>query len=268
MNHRDYYIPLDWFVCPVLKQPLKLSGSFLVSSAGSYEKNKKYGFWDFTPKQLSDLKTPEWKTWRILQDNSVVSYKADPKNNLGVGKREDFGEFSTFCNFKGIVLDVGVGPQKSPTHIRYCSENDVQFVGIDPIVGIQPRSFAFVQGLGEYLPFRNDLFDQVIFVTTLDHFINPRIALLEAKRVLKPKGNICVWTGEKDRDAPKPSRSHEWYEKLTTPEGAEDPFHFKRLDAQLFEAYAADAELSLEDHIVMPVDKWRRNLFYRLAKKC
>ena len=266
MGRRDLVIPLDWFVCPVLKKPLTLKGACLVSPAGSYERNQTYGFWNFIPKDLRDLQRQEWKTWEILQQNSVVSYRADPRNNLGVGKRQDFDEFSTFCHFSGIVLDVGVGPQKAPSHIRYCKRPDVHFVGIDPLVGIQPRIFSFVQGLGEYLPFRADLFDQVIFATALDHFIDPLAALLEAKRVVKNEGTICVWIGEKDRNAPKPSRSHKWYEKLFVPQGADDPFHYKRLNAQSFAAYAVEAGLSVANHLAFSVDRWRRNLFYRLSK--
>jgi ubiquinone/menaquinone biosynthesis C-methylase UbiE len=166
----------------------------------------------------------------------MIPYKLHPERNLGVGKRADFLEFSNFAAFSGNVLDVGVGPQRIPTHMEYGSTENVHFVGIDPLVGEQPREFDFVRGLAEFLPFRDRLFDHVLFVTTMDHFIDPRPALKEAKRVMKKNGIISVWIGEKDRNAPQSSVA-DWYEKLSVPDGAEDRFHYKRLTAQDFLGY-------------------------------
>src|SRR5262249_30276809 len=36
-------------------------------------------------------------------------------------------------------------------------------------------------------------FDHVLFATSLDHMLNPHKTLLEAKRVIKPKGKINIW---------------------------------------------------------------------------
>jgi hypothetical protein len=117
---------------------------------------------------------------------------------LGVGEREDFRLFADWSRFHGNVLDVGVGPQKVPSHMRYAAGGDATFWGIDPLRGEQPREYGFVQGLGEFLPFGDGIFDQVLFVTSLDHFIDPRVPLREARRVLAAGGEVCVWLGEKD----------------------------------------------------------------------
>ena len=256
-------IPLDWFVCPVSKAPLKSAGDELVSSHGRYRRNAEFGYWDFMPAAPGIIDRPEWRTWQQLQDNGVVSYEADPEHNLGVGRRQDFLDFAAFCDFRGNVLDVGAGPQRCPTHVEYCEREEVFFVGIDPLAGAQPRCFSFVLGLGEFLPFRHGLFDQVLFVTSLDHFIDPRPPLEEAKRVLRRGGDIGVWIGEKHGNAPRPTVTNEWYEKLQVPPGAEDRFHFKRFTSRDFEGYLADAGLVAVDRHVIEVDEWRSNLFYR-----
>jgi len=258
-------IPLDWFVCPVTKERLVYKDDRLISSFGAFPRIADYGYWDFIPYGLRDLNRPEWRAWEILQKNAMVPYTLHPERNLGVGKRKDFLDFAAFAGFSGVVLDVGVGPQKIPTHMEYCSRDDVFFVGIDPLAGEQPREFAFVQGLAEFLPFRDRLFDQVLFVTTLDHFVDPRPALKDAKRVVKKGGFISVWIGEKDRNAPQ-GASADWYEKLIVPDGADDPFHYKRLTAHDFLEHLADTGLMVAERETITIDPWRQNHFFRLCE--
>lgn len=259
-------IPLSWFVCPVTKEKLKYKDDKLFSSFGTYQRDKKFGYWDFIPRGLKEFKKHDWTVWSQLQNNACVSYQEDPKHNLGVGKRKDHMQFAKFCKFKGNLLDVGCGPQKIPTHMQFCKRRDVFFVGIDPLIGDQPREFAFVLGLGEYLPFHDKLFDQVLFVTTLDHFINPLLPLKEARRVITTDGEICVWIGEKSHNAPRPQESHEWYDNLEIPKGAENKFHYRKLTALDFENYIKKANLSIKDKQDIEIDKWEKNLFYKLSK--
>jgi SAM-dependent methyltransferase len=260
-------IPDDWFVCPVTKQPLERTDGVFRSPRGYvFRKNHQFDFWNFTPEHLEDLNADVWKTWQRLQENGVASYQNDPEHNLGVGKRRDYMTFAEFCNFQGTILDVGVGPQECPTHLQNAGNPEVHFVGIDPLVGAQPRDFSFVQGLGEYLPFRSELFDQVLFVTTLDHCVDPRAALIEAKRVLKNKGEVIVWLGHKDKNAPRPPHSPAWYRDLTVPSGAEDIFHFKRLAPEDAEGFYKDCGLCVTEKVVHTIDPWRMNVFYRLRR--
>jgi SAM-dependent methyltransferase len=262
-----FEIPVNWLVCPETKKTLVADGETLKSESGNYRKDKTYGFWNFIPARLKLFDEGRWASWNVLQENATVPYKDFPERNLGVGPRVDFLQFADFCKFKGNVLDIGVGPQKCPTHIQYNKIPGVFFVGVDPLVGQQPREFAYVQSLGEYLPFRNHLFDQVLFVTSLDHFIDPRVALSEAARVTKADGEICVWLGEKDKNAPKPAESPEWYKKLRIPEGAEDPFHFKRFSIDEFKQYVLEAGLCITEEEIHVVDEWRKNCFYKLKIK-
>ncbi len=258
-------IPLDWFVCPEQKTSLTFVNQTLVTENNDvYEKDLEGNFWNFIPENLEIFDNEKWNSWNILQDNGVTTYKNDATKNLGVGPRKDFLDFGKFCNFQGIVLDIGVGPQKCPTHIEYNEKEHVFFVGIDPLKGDQPRDFAFVEALGEYLPFKDELFDQVLFVTSLDHFIDPVTALMEAKRVMKKSGEICVWLGEKDKNTPKPIVSPEWYSKLQIPEGAEDPFHFRRFSIEEFKSYLPLAGLAITESKIIEVDQWRKNCFYKI----
>lgn len=217
--------------------------------------------WDFTDGAKAD--DADWQVWEQLQDNGVVSYTEDPEHNLGVGAREDYTEFARFAGFHGLVLDVGCGPQPWPTHFSLHAPG-TRFVGVDPLVGEEPAEYTQIRALGERLPFRSGVFDQVAFATSLDHFVDPVAALAEAGRVVRADGSVEVFLGEKSADAPPPSVTHDWYEALSQPPGADDVFHIKRLDAEdargLFEA----ARLTVADHRRIEIDKYRSIHFFKL----
>lgn len=256
-------IPLDYFVDPVTKEPFLQKGEALIGNDGKVHFSEPEGFWSFMPEVK---KEKGWPVWEQLQANGESSYDNDPANNLGITERKDFLDFSEFCQFRGLVLDIGCGPQAWPTHMKYGKSNGATFLGIDPLIGEQPRRYNFIHGLGEYLPFRDDLFDQALFVTSLDHFLLPVEGLKEARRVIKADGEICVWIGEKAKDAPRPKVSPQWYRDLETPEGADDPFHFKRFDVRQFEAFASEADLKVKLKKIIRVDEYRQNIFYKLVK--
>jgi len=116
----------------------------------------------------------KWDLWQKLQDNGLASYEHAPDENLSVGKRRDAQAYATFCHLDGcMTLDVGCGPQRLPS---YGAGQGRRFVGIDPLPGVEERDFHFVQAIAEYLPFRDGVFDRVLFDTSLDHFLNPQRA--------------------------------------------------------------------------------------------
>jgi SAM-dependent methyltransferase len=169
----------------------------------------------------------KWGLWEQLQANGAEVYDGDPAGNLSVGDRGDARAFAEFAQLTGWVLDVGCGPQALPSYA-----GGDHFVGIDPLAGGR-REFAFVQGIAEYLPFRDGVFDRVLFATSLDHMLSPQRAIAEARRVIKPDGLVCVWHGEPPLP---PERS--WRDRVRqyvgggprplgykTPRGAADPFH-------------------------------------------
>jgi SAM-dependent methyltransferase len=192
------------------------------------------GVTDFTPNPPPDERVrARWGLWEQLEANGADAYELDPPSSLSVGDREDVRAFAEFCRMDGRVLDVGCGPQELP---GYALGQD-QFFGIDPLRGVQPRAFSFVQGIAEYLPFRSGVFDRVLFATSIDHVLVPELALAEARRVSKSGGEIAIWLGE---PTPVPirerwkRRSPEPLTKIDTPQGvvgfevpagATDAFH-------------------------------------------
>lgn len=184
----------DLLVCGVchgeLQDRVGSEGFVCVDCSREYQRRDRVA--DMTPVPPPDeVLRSKWGVWEELQANGEHSYNADPDSNLSVGERDDAARFAEFCRLRGAVLDVGCGPQARPSYA-----GAGRFVGIDPLRGERERSFDFVQGIGEYLPFRDGTFDQVLFATSLDHLLDPVRALREAVRVLAPGGTIEIWSGE------------------------------------------------------------------------
>lgn len=219
------------------------------------------GVYNMTPLPLpdEDLKS-KWDTWQKLQDNGLVSYTTAPEFNLSIGDREDAQAFKAFSGASGLILDIGCGPQIRPSYLPDSGE----VIGMDPLIGQQPRGFSFLQGIGEYLPFPDQTFDHILYASSLDHIINPKRSLAEAKRCLKVGGRINIWIdglGSGDSAVSQSSLTrykiqatkgiksllrHNWLTqiglsrtlsyisvvaKMKVPEGANDCFHFMHLNA-------------------------------------
>jgi SAM-dependent methyltransferase len=135
---------------------------------------------------------PKYKEWKEKQKLGEISYLEDEKYYK---KYSDIiaREFAKWANFRGIILDIGCGMWSLPAYAEDIQPPNV-FIGIDPLRG-RPKKFPFVIAVGEYLPFREGQFDQCICATSLDHAPDPLRIILEAKRVLKDKGEIFIWTG-------------------------------------------------------------------------
>src|SRR6266571_6378707 len=181
-------------VCPVCHADLPLIGHGTDGAIDCPDCDRRYdlkqGVYNMTPLPPPDdaLKS-KWSTWQKLQDNGLLSYTNAPEFNLSIGSREDAQAFKAFAQPSGLILDIGCGPQ---THPSYLSDGST-VVGIDPLLGQQPREFSFVQGIGEYLPFREKTFDHILFASSLDHMMVPQRSLAEAVRCLKPDGEISLW---------------------------------------------------------------------------
>jgi SAM-dependent methyltransferase len=261
---RDFEGIIELLVCPNCKEPLSISHVADIQCEHCLEVHRILTYtWELMP---SSYRTSSelWPIWEQLQMNGLVSYTHDPEHNLGVGQREDCLDFSRFCKFGGLILDVGCGPQPWPAYFNFHSPES-RFVGVDPLVGESPADYVQFRSLGEYLPFRDGVFDHVVFATSLDHFIDPIPALLEARRVCKSDGSIEIWVGEKSPEAPKHAQSAGWYTALEKPELAEDAFHLKRIKIDKLKILVKKVGLCIvedESHVIGP---YRKNYFCKLS---
>ena len=233
------------------------------------------GVYDMTPLPPPDevLKS-KWSTWEKLQDNGLVSYVKAPELNLSVDLRGDAEAFKSFSASSGLVLDVGCGMYTYPSYQPGAGE----VVRIDPLAGQHRRKFAFVQGIGEYLPFRDQVFDHVLYASSLDHIIDPKRSLADAARCLKPDGRISLWIDGLSDDEPSVDASrlgryqilaqkgfrclsrHGWFSKMgfrrtlsyvasvanmEVPEGAKDVFHFLHLNVAMVSEWLNELNLTI-----------------------
>lgn len=183
-------------ICPVCQSELDIN-SLRQHGEGEchtckYRFSFENGVYDLTPiPPPHDDVARMWHTWEELQKNGSISYEQDPEHNLSIGMRDDASAFAAFCCPSGLTLDIGCGPQRQIP--SYATGGVNSYIGIDPLRGVQPRDFVFVQAVAEYLPFRSASFDHVIFATSLDHLLSTKRALAESRRVLKRNGSVAIW---------------------------------------------------------------------------
>ncbi len=135
----------------------------------------------------------QWETWQQLQRQGEATYEMAPQLNLANEEDNEPGEFANFMQANGLTLDVGCGPQATkPVYIS--NADNLEYIGMDPLLGHQPKTFSFIQGIGEALPFPDTSFDNVLFHFSLDHMLDFRLALREAQRVLKIGGQVVIST--------------------------------------------------------------------------
>jgi SAM-dependent methyltransferase/uncharacterized protein YbaR (Trm112 family) len=126
------------------------------------------------------------KMWREYQDGDEGVFTYDG-NEMG----RHVGEIIARAG-GGLYLDVGCGARPWPVYMAASSEC-VEWIGVDPFLGDAARRFAFVQGMGEYLPFRREAFDGALYASTIYHLLDPQRSLRRVHSILKPTGKLFVW---------------------------------------------------------------------------
>ena len=135
------------------------------------------------------------KRWRIAQnaEKQTFNYRTDKKphanseffsQNFLIGS-----EF--FCDKD--ILEVGCSPLATIHSIK-----EAHFkVGIDPLAGewtcFYEKSTSHIQGMGEYLPFKDGCFDAVLCLNVLDHVQAPSEVLNEIRGCLKERSTLILW---------------------------------------------------------------------------
>jgi ubiquinone/menaquinone biosynthesis C-methylase UbiE len=103
----------------------------------------------------------------------------------------------------GSALDVGCGPGILVQAVRECHPH-VRIMGCDLAYGLCSKARARNPGVpiaeadAELLPFRNHQFDVVFLTEVLEHLLQPKQALHEIKRVLKPCGRLILSVPNRD----------------------------------------------------------------------
>jgi len=91
------------------------------------------------------------------------------------------------CGGPGLEIGVGTG--------RFAAPLGVEF-GVDPAASVlayaRARGVRVARAVAEALPFAQAAFDRALFVTTLCFVADPRAALAEAMRVLRPSGTLVI----------------------------------------------------------------------------
>lgn len=109
--------------------------------------------------------------------------------------------YNHFC-MSGDVLDVGGGGGT----VRHFLHPETKFVSVDPFLdwkdGIPAQKYEaypclsqhlnFIAACAEFLPFHAESFDWVHMRSMLDHVQSPDLALMEARRVLRPNGRLII----------------------------------------------------------------------------
>jgi SAM-dependent methyltransferase/uncharacterized protein YbaR (Trm112 family) len=135
---------------------------------------------------LSLWQAHQGKMWREYQDGDQGVFTSD-RNPIG----RHVGEIIAGLG-GGLWLDVGCGARPWPVYMA-ASSGSVQWVGVDPFPGDAVRQFPFVQGMGEYLPFRRQTFDGALYASTIYHHLDPQRSLRRVHTILKPAGRLFVW---------------------------------------------------------------------------
>lgn len=266
----DYTTSTEIFQSPVSGKPLmrRGHGSLVDEDGNVFKRHEQFGYWNFVPSQRSPIyNETQWKAFQKLIQNFLVSYENHPEVNVSYDARQDALDFGSFCKFNGLVLDIGCGPHKIPSYIKFRKNRDATYFGVDVLSGEHPKELNFVQAMGEHLPFKDNTFDTTVSGTSLLHYVDIKQGICEGLRVTKPSGQFCIWLGVKSKDAPPVKNSAPWFTKLQTPEGAENPFHYKRWSAGEFEQIFLDVGAELIEKENHWIDDWRENVFFRIKKK-
>jgi len=191
----------------ILIIPPKGEGNWACSYCGFiYTYSKNYLKYDFDRLLFKHFKK-KYLLNKVLNNNGILGYHSLQEGSLSLSERKDVLDFKKYILFQitqGKILDVGCGILELPGYLDFEKKDGFEFFGIDPI---DDKSFKGMRitGCAEFMPFRDNLFDALIFATSLDHVCSVEQTIGEVYRVLSEDGKVIIWMAD-------PSMT--WTEKL------------------------------------------------------
>jgi SAM-dependent methyltransferase len=143
--------------------------------------------------EVGEKKKGAFNRWEKLLTNWWQAFGSQPEDEPSVEDDPVAGYIGNMIGRSGggLFLDVGCGTTSLPPTMEACKDT-VKWIGIDPVIGEGVRRFPFLQGLGEYLPFRSDVFDGALFSLVLSNLLDPLQALRQTRRTLKCGGKVYI----------------------------------------------------------------------------
>ena len=141
---------------------------------------------------IAAISDTRWKAAQNAERKAFDSWKDKAPTTWSRFFSRNFLLTSEFFCGKSI-LEVGCSPVAALHSI-----GEARFkVGVDPLTR-EWRLFYrdgtnHIQGMGEYLPFKDESFDAALCINVLDHVQNPSAALKEIQRCLKKGGTLVLW---------------------------------------------------------------------------
>lgn len=134
--------------------------------------------------------------WRSRLDTMKAAFDITKEGNAANSADVYSRLFRAFVmrHASGAVLDVGCGPFGVPFYLQGYPKSLLS--GVEPLSHQQDREFKCVEGISEYLPWKDGAFDTVTSATSLDHCLSLDKSIDEMKRVLKREGKILLWIGD------------------------------------------------------------------------
>lgn len=138
-------------------------------------------------------------------ENKLEAYRTGKIDNVtriswNRNYRMILGKAFNACMKGQRILDVGCG---TGSYIIALAKKKRQCHGVDPLLAIslakankrakkEKTKIFLCKAVGEFLPYKNETFDLVLCLSTLQHVANQKNTLREIRRILKNNGKLLI----------------------------------------------------------------------------
>jgi SAM-dependent methyltransferase len=112
---------------------------------------------------------------------------------------EEFESSSIGPGGPGRLLDVACGNayhapamHRAGWEVHGLEPSTEMIVRAHELAAREGTSITITRAIGETMPYKDETFDRVVCMSSLDHFANPDVGLREMARVLKPGGELVI----------------------------------------------------------------------------